>query len=74
MEEVRIKDITGTLYKFTDVDKTLENREQIILRFVNNSEAVFTKKNIIYALRDCGEYEKGMRASETDLLYSNPKQ
>lgn len=71
---VRIKDITGTLYKFTDVKKTLENREQIILRFENGSESVFTKQNIIYALRDCGEYEEGMRASETDLLYSSPKQ
>lgn len=71
---VRIKDITGTLYKFTDVYKVLENRTQIILRFEDNSEVTLTKKNLIYEMRDYGVYDKGMRASETDLLYSNPKQ
>lgn len=71
---VRIKDITGTLYKFTDVDKMLENREQIILRFEDGSEIIYTKQNIIYALRDCGEYERGMRTSETNLVHSSPKQ
>ena len=49
---VRIKDITGTLYKFKDVDKMLENYEQIILRFEDKSECIFIAKNIIYALRD----------------------
>lgn len=74
MYTVRIKDITGALYKFTDVSKALVDRDQIILDFEDNSECVFTKKNIIYVLRDHGEYEKGMRASETDDLHSSPKQ
>lgn len=62
--EVRIKDITGALYESAIVDKVLENREQIILRYADNSEAIFIKKNIIYAVRGC----------ETDDLHSNPKQ
>lgn len=71
---VRIKDITGALYKFTDVDKVMENYEQIILRFEDKSECIFIAKNIIYALRDYGEYEKGMRASETDFVHSDSQQ
>jgi hypothetical protein len=62
--EVRIKDITGALYESAIVDKVLENREQIILRYTDNSEAIFIKKNIIYAVRGC----------ETDDIHSSPKQ
>lgn len=46
---VRIKDITGATYKFDDVSRALENRTQIILRFYDKSEMIFTKKNIIYS-------------------------
>ena len=48
---VRIKDITGALYKSDKVTKVLENREQIILRYADNSEVIFIKNNIIYAIR-----------------------
>ena len=49
---VRIKDITGATYKFDDVSWTLENRTQIILRFNDKSEMIYTKKNIIYSHRE----------------------
>lgn len=48
---VRIKDITGALYESDKVTKVLENREQIILRYADNSEVIFIKNNIIYAIR-----------------------
>lgn len=49
---VRVSDITGATYKFDDVSRTLENRTQIILRFYDKSEIIFTKKNIIYLRRE----------------------
>jgi len=48
---VRIKDITGALYESAKVSKVLENREQIILRYVDNSEVIFIKNNIIYVIK-----------------------
>ena len=53
-----VKDITGALYKFTDVTKALENREEIIFRFEDNSEIIFIKKNIIYARLERGDFSK----------------
>lgn len=50
--KVRIRDINDGLNKFDDVSKVLENRTQIILRFKDNSEAIFIKKNIIYVHRE----------------------
>ena len=55
--EHRVKDITGECYKFNDVSKSLENREQIIFRFKDNSEIIFIKKNIIYAVTERADYE-----------------
>lgn len=59
----RIKDITGEKYKFTGVSKVLENREQLIVRGEDGSEAIFIKKNVIYAVREC----------ETDDIISEVK-
>lgn len=52
---VRIKDITGAIYKFDDAIRVVENRSQIILGFKGRSEIIFTKKNIIYAHRENNE-------------------
>ena len=54
----QVKDITGAVYKFTDVSKALDNREEIIFRFKDNSEIIFIKKNIIYARSERGDFSK----------------
>lgn len=48
---IRIKDITGGVYKFYP-DVVLENRTQIILRFKDKSEDIIMKDNIIYVNKE----------------------